>query len=125
MDFENLKTIILTTSFQLQHSAVKAVNSHITLRNWLIGFYIVEFEQAGDDKAKYGTKLLSILANELKLSHLKNVNERELRNYRTFYKTYIHFSSYLTSLPIYTLVANDFSSFPIRGTVSPKQIEIC
>ena len=38
--------------------AAVAVNQALVLRNWLIGAYIVEFEQNGTDRAKYGTRLL-------------------------------------------------------------------
>lgn len=58
MNFEQLATIITDTHRQLQQSAVKAVNQYQTVRNWLIGFYIVEFEQNGEDRAKYGEGLL-------------------------------------------------------------------
>lgn len=54
MNFEQLATIITDTHQQLQQSAVKAVNQCQTMRNWLIGFYIVEFEQNGEDRAQYG-----------------------------------------------------------------------
>ncbi len=120
MNFQKLINTILTTNTHLQQSAVKAVNTHITLRNWLIGFYIVEYEQEGEDRAKYGAKLLSILADELKSKQLKNVNERELRNFRAFYKTYLYFSQHLTSLPIYSLIASKLDYFPIRGSLPPE-----
>ena len=45
MNFEQLATIITDTHQQLQQSAVKAVNQCQTMRNWLMGFYIVEFER--------------------------------------------------------------------------------
>ena len=62
MQYKSLISSIDETHQTLQQSAVKAVNRHITLRNWLIGYYIVEFEQNGEDRAKYGTKLLKELA---------------------------------------------------------------
>ena len=61
MNFEQLATIIADTHQRLQQSAVKAVNQCQTMRNWLIGFYIVEFEQNGEDRAKYGEFLLKNL----------------------------------------------------------------
>ena len=72
MNFEKLISTILNTNSHLQQSAVKAVNTHITLRNWLIGFYIVEYKQNGDHRAIYGTKLLFHLANHLATKNLKN-----------------------------------------------------
>ena len=35
-----------------------------TMRNWLIGYYIVEFEQHGKDRAEYGLQLLSALSTD-------------------------------------------------------------
>lgn len=61
MNFEQLATLITGTHQQLQQRAVKAVNQCQTIRNWLIGFYIVEFEQSGEDRAQYGEQLLKKL----------------------------------------------------------------
>ena len=61
MNFEQLVTIITDTHQQLQQSAVKAVNQCQTVRYWLIGFYIVEFEQIGEVRAQYGEQLLKKL----------------------------------------------------------------
>lgn len=65
MNFEQLATIITDTHQQLQQSAVKAVNQRLTVRNWLIGFYIVEFEQNGEDRAAYGEQLLKNLEQRI------------------------------------------------------------
>lgn len=40
--------------------AVKTINQATTLRNWIIGCYIVEYEQNGSDRAKYGDNLLKV-----------------------------------------------------------------
>lgn len=39
------------------NAARSAVNQLMTLRNWAIGYYIVEYEQRGSDRAEYGTRL--------------------------------------------------------------------
>ncbi|MBE5695443.1 MAG: DUF1016 family protein [Bacteroides sp.] len=65
MNFEQLATIITDTHQQLQQSAVKAVNQRLTVRNWLIGFYIVEFEQNSEDRATYGEQLLKNLEQRI------------------------------------------------------------
>ncbi len=49
----------------LRESTVKAINRTTTMRNWLIGAYIIEYEQKGADRAKYGTKLIDNLAVRL------------------------------------------------------------
>jgi hypothetical protein len=65
MNFDRLVSSIQDTHTTLQQSAVKAINKHLTIRNWLIGFYIVEFEQNGEDRAEYGKQLLPKLALSL------------------------------------------------------------
>jgi predicted nuclease of restriction endonuclease-like (RecB) superfamily len=71
------------SSFQSQ--SVKAVNVGLTIRNWCIGFYIVEFEQNGEDRAKYGTTLI---ANIAKTIQIKGLTAPELSRCRQFYKVY-------------------------------------
>ncbi len=93
MNFELLKNTILETHTSLQQNAVKAVNMHLTIRNWLIGFYIVEFEQKGEDRAKYGAKLLPELAKKIKI---KGLTAPELSRCRQFYNVYAHFLGSLT-----------------------------
>jgi hypothetical protein len=48
-NFKILSKQIEQTHIALQTNAVNAINKHISLRNWLIGYYIVEFEQHGED----------------------------------------------------------------------------
>jgi len=43
--------------------AARAVNVSLTMRNWLVGYYISEYEQHGADRAKYGAGLLDNLAD--------------------------------------------------------------
>lgn len=85
MNFEQLATIITDTHQQLQQSAVKAVNQCQTVRNWLIGFYIVEFEQNGEDRAKYGEFLLKNLERKI---NLKGLNITLFKRSRVFYLVY-------------------------------------
>jgi len=59
------------------------VNVSLTIRNYLFGFYIVEFEQSGEDKAKYGDHLLENIAEQLK--HKNGLSYRNLRQFRQFY----------------------------------------
>jgi predicted nuclease of restriction endonuclease-like (RecB) superfamily len=66
----------------------KAINAGLTLRNWLIGCYISEYQLTGTDRAKYGESLLENLARELSKHHLSNCNKRQLYDYLKFYRTY-------------------------------------
>ncbi|SJN47756.1 DUF1016 N-terminal domain-containing protein [Sphingobacterium sp. JB170] len=85
MNFKKLTFRIQRTNEFLQQNAVKAVNIHITLRNWLSGFYIVKFEQNGSDRAEYGVKLLENLAKNISI---KGLSAPELSRCRQFYDTY-------------------------------------
>jgi len=85
MEYKKLSLQIQETHNVLYQKAIKAVNSHITVRNWLIGFYIVEFEQNGADRAKYGDKLLQQLAKDISI---KGLTAPELSRCRQFYHCY-------------------------------------
>ena len=83
--FNDLTSIIQTTHDAAQSSAVKAINRMQTMRNWLIGYYIVEYEQHGKDRAEYGTQLLKKLEERV---NRKGVNMTLLKNSRNFYLHY-------------------------------------
>jgi predicted nuclease of restriction endonuclease-like (RecB) superfamily len=120
MKFDLLVKTIQDTHTFLQHSAVKAVNKHLTIRNWLIGFYIVEFEQKGEDKATYGEKLIPRLSDSLSDKGLTSVNERELRRYRTFYLTYPALDVVFTDADIWGTLSPVLPDKSIWGTLSPE-----
>ena len=87
-DFESLVTTIVQIHDRAQDFSTKAVNIGLTLRNWLIGHRIVEFEQNGKDRATYGERLLPKLAQRLVNAGLKRVDARELRRFRLLYTVY-------------------------------------
>ncbi|MCM0315575.1 MULTISPECIES: PDDEXK nuclease domain-containing protein [Bacteroides] len=107
MNFEQLATIITDTHQQLQQSAVKAVNQYQTVRNWLMGFYIVEFEQNGEDRAQYGEQLLKKLEQRV---NQKGLNVTLFQRSRMFYGAYPQFS---------TMIEKMFTS-SIYATLLPK-----
>jgi predicted nuclease of restriction endonuclease-like (RecB) superfamily len=88
MKFLQLTQQIKRAHEVLQRYAVKAVNIGLTVRNLLIGYYIVEYEQQGDDRAAYGEKLLEKLSTSLAKEGLKNISSAELSRFRQFYCTY-------------------------------------
>jgi len=83
--FDELSASVLNTHQMAQAGAIRAVNQMATLRNWLIGCYIVEYEQNGSDRAKYGDCLLKRLEERL---NTRGLNETLFRNSRTFYNLY-------------------------------------
>lgn len=83
--FNDLTSIIQTTHDAAQSSAVKAINRMQTMRNWLIGYYIVEYEQHGKDRAEYGTKLLKKLEERV---NRKGMTTTLFKWARKFYRLY-------------------------------------
>jgi hypothetical protein len=68
-----------------QAQAVRSVNETIIETNWQIGQYIVEYEQEGNPKAKYGFKLLENLSRDLTLMHGRGFSRSNLTYMRLFY----------------------------------------
>lgn len=101
MNFESLVQNINSVHETLQAQAAHAVNLALTARNWLIGYYIVEFEQQGEDRAAYGEKLLKNLEMRVKK---KGLSERRFREFRRLYSVYpqlgIEVVEYLSVIPV-------------------------
>ena len=53
-DFEGMVGRIQEASDALKQDALVVINRSVTTRAWLTGYYIVEYEQHGADRAKYG-----------------------------------------------------------------------
>lgn len=108
-----------------------AVNQLLTVRNWMIGYYIVEYEQHGKSRAEYGTNLLGELARKL---DIKGLDRTHLNLCRIFYIKYpqicasvshklkgIGESKYLPEIiPSETVEADSVNNGAIRATVSHK-----
>lgn len=88
ISFEFIVSSIVEADKELSLQAARAVNVSLTLRNWLIGFYIAEFELRGENRAQYGEKLLEALSIRLEFLKVGNTGRRQLYNYLIFYRTY-------------------------------------
>ena len=64
-DFTALVDAVRLVHDQCAAAVNRTVNTTLTLRNWLIGSYIRDYEQHGADRAKYGTRLLEKLSDSL------------------------------------------------------------
>jgi len=85
LTFKDLVQSICSVHAKLAAQAATAVNMSLTMRNWIIGFYIEEYERAGIDRARYGDKLMDFLADVLSKNGLTRCDRRELYRYRRFY----------------------------------------
>jgi predicted nuclease of restriction endonuclease-like (RecB) superfamily len=95
MNFDQLiENIELTHNF-FQARASKQVDENFTLRNWLIGYYIIEFELNGQDRAVYGAKIILSIAKRIK--HIKGLSDRSLYSFKAFYQIYPQISQTLSA----------------------------
>src|SRR5213592_3070776 len=88
MKYAQLLKAIDSTNQHLLGRAATAVNQALVVRNWLVGAYIVEFEQRGEDRARYGVRLYARLAADLQRKGAKGCGERMLQQMAVFYRTY-------------------------------------
>ncbi len=79
---------ITKTVSEAKNDLATKVNKVITETYWTIGKYIVEFEQDGQIKAKYGTNMLTSLSQQLTLRLGKGYSRPNLNNMRKFYICY-------------------------------------
>lgn len=101
--FSDLASIIQTTHDAAQSSAVRAINRMQTMRNWLIGYYIVEFEQHGKDRAEYGAHLLKKLEERV---DRKGLNVTLFQTSRNFYNLYPQMEGLFVPNKIYSTLSN-------------------
>jgi hypothetical protein len=116
MKFELLVDAIAHTHSHFQQQACKAINVSLTLRNWLIGYYIIEFEQNGEDRAAYGTGLLNKLAIQL---NIKGLVSAELSRCRQFYRCYPQILGSLTQE-----LQEENIAVPIRGILTTEPLVV-
>ena len=103
MTFDKIVENIQEINNSARVTATGAINRSMTLRNWLIGYYIFEFEQNGKERAEYGTYLLKKLEEQ--------INERGLNT--TFFKLCRQF--YLTYPQIGATLSHQFGTFVLPG----------
>lgn len=129
MNFDILVHNISVVEQVILNEVAHAINVSLTARNWILGYYIVEFEQNGEDRATYGESLLKKLEQRLQK---KGLTERRFREFRKFYLTYpqlepeirLYIGTNLNS-EIRQIASAEFDSFEnqdnmIRRTASAK-----
>ena len=90
--FEHLSEMVSQLHDSAYSATVKAINRFATIRNYVIGFYIVEYEQHGNDRSKYGDRLLKRLVERV---NKRGINETLLKVSRAFYLNYPQIGVYL------------------------------
>ncbi len=100
MNYRALLNAIQSAHQEMKGRAVTAVNQALVLRNWLIGRFIVEFQQNGSDRAKYGMQLLERLSQDLTAQRLRGFSLSSLERLRSLYLIYPQLKDSISSSPI-------------------------
>lgn len=82
--YNNIKTILQ----QARNTAYKQVNFIMVEAYWHIGQQIVEEEQKGEDRAKYGSYLIKELSERLTADFGKGFSKQSLWNMKQFYQAF-------------------------------------
>ena len=112
MNLNILINKIDNTCHVTQAQAIRSVSRSLTIRNWIIGYYIVEYEQNGEYRAAYGDKLIVNISK--KLSHIQGMSTTNLKLFKLFYLSYPQISQ---------TVSDEFKlEFQKSQTVSDKSL---
>jgi hypothetical protein len=120
LNFDSLVVAIQNTHDAFINQAVKTVNICLSIRNWLIGYYIDEYELQGTDRANYGDYLLESLSTQLTQMGLKRMDVRELRRFRQFYNYYPQIRDSLNSEFKALSVMSKVALPEIRDSANPE-----
>lgn len=124
-DFDGLVAHIQQTQDVLQNNARLVINRHVTAKAWLTGCYIVEYEQKGADRAKYGEQLLKSLSERL---GKKKYSVTTLKIYRQFYQVYSHLDKevagfLLSQSQIGQSVTDQFGGVAVSNKIAPLAVK--
>jgi len=86
MNYDALIASIDETHSQTQKGASQAVNQQLVMRNWLIGAYLIEYEQKGKDRADYGVQLLKNVAKDLRRKDIPGCSTHMLGRMRLLFR---------------------------------------
>jgi len=88
IDYDSMLSGVAGLLEQARRASARAVNTIMTATYWEIGRRIVEFEQGGEARAKYGEELLARLSADLATRFGKGFSRQNLQRFREFYLTY-------------------------------------
>ena len=84
--FQQLIELCRRTHQEMQSRAGRSVDTFLVVRNWLFGWYIVEYEQNGADRAEYGRRFLVTLSKRLQEIGIRGSSPTRLKLCRAFYQ---------------------------------------
>ncbi len=100
MNYQALVRAIQAAHQEMKGRAASTINQALVLRNWLIGRFIVEFQQQGSNRAAYGEGLLKRLSADLDQRKMKGCSPDMLERSRKLYFCYPQFASRISATPL-------------------------
>ncbi len=85
MKLPNLISQLNDLDVAIKRHVSHSANVGLTIRNWLVGAYLVEYEQNGEDRAKYGANIIEQVAKNIAF---KGMTRDVLWRSKQFYFTY-------------------------------------
>lgn len=117
-NIHELVSIIGETQHYFKLQASRQVDTALTLRNWLFGYYIAEYELNGADRAEYGQKVFKEIAKRLEKQGFRQIRERHLYLCKDFYTAYPNILRTVSA----KLYLNDLQKVVILRTATAKLI---
>lgn len=110
MDYSALVEGILALHRDSVGRAASAVNQTLVVRNWMIGGYLVEFEQKGSDRAAYGQGLLRRLSSDLSSRGVKGSSPDMLERMRLLFRHYPQLAAHISAPAVRIFPMSDLMS---------------
>ncbi len=124
INFIQLTDKIAEAHLFFQTQVVKQVNTALSLRNWLLGYYLVEYEQRGADRAEYGSHLYKRICQKLKEIGITSIRERYLYICKDFYLAYPEILRTLSAKSDYSLVLPKLSTVVLNRDPLAPEVEV-
>lgn len=123
-NFDALVALCRQTHEHFQGTVARAANTALAARNWLYGWYIVEYEQKGADRAEYGERLIERLSARLNPLGIRGASKTRLKLYRLFYLQYRQIGPTAPDLSRILLVANGLKIGPTASDQSTGGVSV-
>lgn len=123
--FDKLVGLFEQTQSTMQAQAARSVDIALVVRNWLFGWYIVEFEHGGAERAElYGKELIQKLSRKLTASLGKGFSKRSLEQFRKFYLDYKEIAQAVSAQSPETLQPEIQYTLPVTSLTVPDELTV-